>query len=137
MHQALLYSLKFRVLLVRATTEIFIDYCINLSYIRHSVYNDYLRRYFMRQINLAKAKSNLSEFASRAAYNGEHIVITKEVNNLLLSYLSKTWDSSKKFRPDLLKTACLEPFTWRRSLKKLQKKPWRHIREELVIMVER
>lgn len=31
----------------------------------------------MRQISLAKAKSNLSEFAGRAAYNGEHIVITK------------------------------------------------------------
>ena len=31
----------------------------------------------MRQMNLAKAKSNLSEFAGRAAYNGEHIVITK------------------------------------------------------------
>jgi len=31
----------------------------------------------MRQISLAKAKSNLSEFAGRAAYNGEYIVITK------------------------------------------------------------
>ena len=31
----------------------------------------------MRQVNLAKAKSSLSEFASRAAYTGEHIIITK------------------------------------------------------------
>jgi hypothetical protein len=28
----------------------------------------------MRQVNLAKAKSSLSEFASRAAYAGEHII---------------------------------------------------------------
>lgn len=31
----------------------------------------------MRQVNLAKAKSSLSEFANRAAYTGEHIIITK------------------------------------------------------------
>jgi len=31
----------------------------------------------MRQVNLAKAKSSLSEFASRAAYAGVHIIITK------------------------------------------------------------
>lgn len=31
----------------------------------------------MRQVNLAKAKNCLSEFVSRAAYAGEHIIITK------------------------------------------------------------
>ena len=31
----------------------------------------------MREVNLAKVKSSLSEFASRAAYAGEHIIITK------------------------------------------------------------
>ena len=31
----------------------------------------------MREVNLAKVKSSLSEFASRAAYSGEHIIITK------------------------------------------------------------
>ncbi|MBA7686602.1 hypothetical protein ES703_95052 [subsurface metagenome] len=31
----------------------------------------------MRQVNLAKAKSSLSEFTNRAAYTGEHIIITK------------------------------------------------------------
>ena len=54
-----------------------IDYWIRLFYIRHDVYNDYLRRHFMRQVNLAKAKSSLSEFAGRAAYTREHIIITK------------------------------------------------------------
>ena len=31
----------------------------------------------MVQVNLAKAKSSFSEYASRAAYTDEHIVITK------------------------------------------------------------
>ena len=31
----------------------------------------------MIQINLAKAKSSFSEYASRAAYTDEHIIITK------------------------------------------------------------
>jgi len=31
----------------------------------------------MREVNLAKMKSSLSELASRAAYTGEHIIITK------------------------------------------------------------
>lgn len=31
----------------------------------------------MREVSLAKVKSSLSEFASRAAYPGEHIIITK------------------------------------------------------------
>ena len=31
----------------------------------------------MIQVNLAKAKSSFSEYASRAAYTDEHIVITK------------------------------------------------------------
>ncbi len=31
----------------------------------------------MREVNLAKVKSSLSELASRAAYTGEHIIITK------------------------------------------------------------
>ena len=31
----------------------------------------------MIQVNLAKAKSSFSEYASRAAYTSEHIIITK------------------------------------------------------------
>ena len=31
----------------------------------------------MVQVNLAKAKSSFSEYASRAAYTDEHIIITK------------------------------------------------------------
>ena len=31
----------------------------------------------MTQVNLAKAKSSFSEYASRAAYSSEHIIITK------------------------------------------------------------
>ena len=31
----------------------------------------------MVQVNLAKAKSSFSEYASRAAYTNEHIIITK------------------------------------------------------------
>lgn len=31
----------------------------------------------MREVNLAKVKSFLSELAGRAAYTGEHIIITK------------------------------------------------------------
>lgn len=31
----------------------------------------------MPKVSLAKAKNSLSEFASRAAYSGEHIIITK------------------------------------------------------------
>jgi len=31
----------------------------------------------MREVSLAKVKNSLSEFTSRAAYTGEHIIITK------------------------------------------------------------
>jgi len=37
------------------------------------------------------------------------LLLPKEANNLPLSYLSKIWNFSKKFKPALLKMAYYEP----------------------------
>ena len=68
----------------------------------------------MVQVNLAKAKSNFSEYASRAAYTDEHIVITKRgkpfvalisVNDL--KFLKKIKDGSPE--EGLLGAVGMEP----------------------------
>ena len=52
----------------------------------------------MVQVNLAKAKSSFSEYASRAAYTDEHIIITKRGKPFVALISFKEFEFQEKIK---------------------------------------
>ena len=92
----------------------------------------------MIQVNLAKAKSSFSEYASRAAYTNENIIITKRGKPFVALISVKDLELLEKIKAGLPEDGLLGALSaWHPSLKKWLRKPWRGIKEGLMILAER
>ena len=91
----------------------------------------------MVQVNLAKAKSSFSEYANRAAYTNEHIVITKRGKPFVALISVNDLEILEGSRQGLLKMVYWEPLAWHPSLKKWLRKPWRYMRKGATTLAER
>ena len=95
----------------------------------------------MVQVNMAKAKSSFSEYASRAAYTDEQIIITKRGKPFVALISVNDLEFLQRIKAghpeDGLLGAVGMPLAWPPSWKKWLKKPWRPIKEGLMTLAER
>ena len=72
----------------------------------------------MIQVNLAKAKSSFSEFASRAAYTNEHIIITKRGKPFVVLISVKDLEFLEKIKAGPPEDGLLGAVAWHPSSEK-------------------